>query len=144
MTNGVSDEHAVNLSVHLQAPPDEVWRALTDGPALTAWYWPPSLDPQVRTDPRPGGRYAITSSAPGMGIEGEYVALDAPRRLVQTWRWAGDDTESIVSIDLTGTAERGTELALRHEHLDRLTAVNYRAGWESCLQRLPEYLAAKG
>jgi uncharacterized protein YndB with AHSA1/START domain len=70
VTDDVSNDHVVNLSVHLPAPPAEVWRALTDGAALTAWYWPPSLDPQAHTDPRPGGRYAITSSSPGMGIEG--------------------------------------------------------------------------
>lgn len=137
----VSQEHVVELSRHLDAPVQAVWQALTDGDALTSWYWPAGLDPQARTDPRPGGRYAITSAAPGMGIQGEYVAIDAPRRVSMTWRWDGDDTESLVIVELTEQAG-GTGLDLRHEHLDRLTAVNYRAGWESCLDRLPAYLAA--
>jgi hypothetical protein len=36
----------------------------------------------------------------------------------------------------------GTGLRIVHDEVDDETAAMYRAGWESCLTRLPAYLAA--
>jgi len=43
----------------LAAPPERVWRALTDPAALTGWFWPERLDPSAEADL--GGRYRIAS-----------------------------------------------------------------------------------
>jgi uncharacterized protein YndB with AHSA1/START domain len=75
-----------------------------------------------------------------MGFAGEYLELDEPSRIVQSWRWAGDDRDSRVTIDLTPAAD-GTDLVVTHDQLDEETAEKYRAGWQSCLDRLPAYLA---
>ena len=39
----------------LYAPPDRVWRTLTDPAALAAWFWPPRLDPAAEVDLAPSG-----------------------------------------------------------------------------------------
>jgi uncharacterized protein YndB with AHSA1/START domain len=44
---------SAEISRQLPAPPDRIWSALTEPAALTAWYWPASLDPQATYNPRP-------------------------------------------------------------------------------------------
>ena len=130
------DESAV-ISAHLTATPERVWAALTEADALAAWYWPPSVHPIAKSDPVVGGRFGI--SGDGMGFEGEYVELDFPRRIVQAWRWLGDDRASRVTISLAAR-DGGTDLVVVHDRVDAATAEMYRAGWESCLARLPDHL----
>jgi uncharacterized protein YndB with AHSA1/START domain len=133
-------DHSAEIKTHLDAPPERVWRALTDANALAAWYWPASLKPEVTSDARAGGRFGITARAADMGFSGVYQEFDPPRRMVQSWSWAGVDRDSRVTIDLT-PADGGTDLVVVHDQVDAETAQMYRQGWESCLGRLPGYLA---
>ena len=134
-----SDESAV-IEAHLAAVPERVYAALTEADALTAWYWPDSMSPQATSDPVVGGRFGLTTSSAGMAFSGEYVELEPPRRIVQTWRWAGDDRSSRVTITLTPAGD-GVDLVVVHDQLDAETREKYRDGWASCLARLPDYLA---
>ncbi|GAB2623534.1 hypothetical protein Aab01nite_16780 [Paractinoplanes abujensis] len=127
------------ITSHVEAAPVRVWFALTDAEALTAWYWPASMHPRAYSEPVVGGRFGV--DAGDMGFAGEYRELDPPRRLVQSWRWAGDDRDSRVTIELAPSGA-GTDLRIVHDRVDEETAEMYRAGWESCLTRLPAYLAA--
>jgi uncharacterized protein YndB with AHSA1/START domain len=134
-------DHSAEIRAHLDAPPERVWRALTEADALAAWYWPATLKPEVTSDARPGGRFAITAGADqDMGFSGVYQEFVPPRRMVQSWAWAGVDRDSRVTIDLT-PAGGGTDLVVVHDQVDAETAQMYRQGWESCLGRLPAYLA---
>lgn len=137
----MSFDHSARIDAHLDATPDQVWHALTDPEALAAWYWPASVQPSATSDPRPGGRFGITAGAADMGFSGEYREFEPPRRMVQSWRWAGDDRDSRVTIDLVPTAG-GTDLRVIHDQVDESTAEMYRQGWESCLARLPDFLTA--
>lgn len=58
---------------------------------------------------------------------------------MQAWRWAGDDEDSRVAVELTPMAG-GIDLRVVHDLIDAGTAARYRAGSESCLGRLPGYL----
>ena len=60
---------------------------------------------------------------------------------MQTWRWQDAEEDSRVSIELAGDAG-STDLVVVHDRLDADTAEAYRAGWESCLARLPGYLTS--
>lgn len=133
-------DKSAEIKVHIEAPPERVWAAFTDPDALTAWYWPAEFGPKATSDARVGGRFAIATASADMGFAGEYLELDAPRRLVESWRWAGDDRDSLVTIELAPAAG-GTDVLVTHERLNAHTAAMYRAGWQSCLDRLPEYLA---
>ena len=126
------------ITVHLAAPPERVYAALTDAGALQAWYWPDSMSPRAFSDPVVGGRFGIEAN--GMGFAGEYTELDPPRRIVQSWLWQGDDRDSRVTMDLVG-ADGGTDLTVVHDQLDAENAEMYRQGWASCLDRLPAYLS---
>ena len=76
----------VEITRTFPAPPERLWHALTDPAALAAWFWP-HLDNTVDVDLRVGGRYRITGPRAGIAVDGEYLAVDPPKRLVFTWQW---------------------------------------------------------
>ncbi len=132
-------DHAARITAHVEASPDRVYHALTDADALTAWYWPSSVEPKATSDPSVGGSFGLTTANAEMGFDGEYLELDPPHRIVQSWHWAGDDDASRVTIDLT-PADGGTDIVVVHDQLDAATVEPYKEGWQSCFERLPAYL----
>lgn len=132
----------LRLSRTLPSPAERVWQAFTDPAALAAWLWPERFATTAEVDLRVGGRYRIEGPGAGMAVAGEYVAVEAPRRLVFTWRWDGEPDETLVTVELTPTAA-GTELVLVHERFtDDAQRDEHAKGWSDCLDRLPGWLAA--
>lgn len=133
----------VEIDRVLDAPPERVRRALTDAAELTAWFWPPRLEPDVVVEPRTGGRWRVSSVPGEMGIEGVFTEFTADL-LAWTWRWDGEDEEreSVVVVTLVPTDDGGTRLRVRHDHLPSDAAADHAEGWEACLERLPRHLAA--
>jgi len=130
---------SVEITRVLAVPPERVWVAFTDPASLTAWFWPQRLSPQVAAEVRVGGAYRIEGT--GMAVSGVYLEVEPLRRLVFTWRWDHDATESIVTLELEGSDGK-TVLSLRH---DRLASPEERdahmQGWNDCLDRLPAHAA---
>jgi len=134
----------MELRLHrtLKAPAEQVWQALTDASALTAWFWPERLATTAQADPRTGGHYRIASPAAGMAVAGEYRVLDRPHRLCFTWQWDGDPDRTLVTIDLTPSGDE-TALNLVHSRFTSDTdRDNHIKGWSDCLDRLPGWLAS--
>ena len=76
-----------------------------------------------------------------MRARGEFVELEADRRVVFTWGWI-DRPEippgsTVVSIDLIEDGA-GTLLVLTHRELPEDEVAPHRAGWEMHLPRLAE------
>lgn len=130
----------VEIERDLSAPPDRVWRALTEADELSAWFWPERFAAVAVSDPVEDGVWRVVSDVVGMGVSGRYEGACAPGWARWTWRWDGEEQESTVSVGLeptyAGTRLRVVHSGLRHEDLD-----SHREGWESCLDRLPEHLA---
>ena len=109
--------------VYIKASPEAIWDAITR-PEWTQRY---GYGGTVEYDLRPGGTYrALTSEAmredgaPDVGVVGEVVEADPPRKLVQTWRMVMDaELEAEGSTRLTYELEEGpggvTRLTLVHE-----------------------------
>ena len=75
-----------------------------------------------------------------MAIDGNYVVVDPPSRLVFTWRWHGEPEQTLVTLRLAPAAT-GTELTLIHEGFaDDATRDDHVKGWSDCLDRLPDWL----
>jgi uncharacterized protein YndB with AHSA1/START domain len=79
--------------VYIKATPEAIWDAITD-PGWTEKY---GYGGRAEYDLRPGGAYkGFTSEAmrsmgaPDLGVDGEVIEADRPRRLVQTWRMVMD------------------------------------------------------
>jgi uncharacterized protein YndB with AHSA1/START domain len=119
--------------VYIRATPEAIWDAITK-PEWTEKY---GYGGRVEYDLRPGGAYrALTSEAmrsmgaPDVGVDGEVIESDPPRKLVQTWRMVMDaDMEAEGFTRLTWEIEEGeggvTKLTVIHdlEGAPRLAAV---------------------
>lgn len=128
---------SLRISRILPVPTGRAWAALTRPDELAAWFWPPRLNPRATADPRPGGEYRIEGT--GLAVSGRYIEVDEPRRLVFTWQWDGDETESVVTIDLVALDGKA-ELTLAHDRLDGdEDRDNHVLGWADCLDRLASY-----
>lgn len=126
----------------LAASADRVWAAFTTAEAIALWMWPGSFATTATVDLRVGGRYRIESLPMSMAVEGEFVALEPISRVVQTWRWDGEDDETLVTVTIEPTAARGSRLTVLHERFaGDEDAASHLQGWNDCLDRLPDYLA---
>ncbi len=133
----------VRATVDIAAPPERVFRALTDPAELAAWWAPhdggrggagagrapeeraeeraqePSQE--WRVDARPGGGWSLrTRDAAGRpaAVRGEYRVVDPPRALECSWRasW-DDDAETTVRYELAPVevgGAPGTRLTVTH------------------------------
>lgn len=135
----------LRLQRTLAADPDRVWRALTDPASLSGWFWPERFGTVAEVDLRVGGVFRLEAPKADLGVSGTYTVVDPSRRLAMTWRWAGEEYESLVTIDLAAAAGGATQLTVHHERLeDRASVEQHTQGWSDCLDRLPGWLAAHG
>lgn len=121
----------------LAANPERVWRAFTT-PELGEWLWPAAWNATCQVDARVGGRYRVAAAA--MTVGGEFVALDEPHRIVQTWQWDDEPNETLVTITLE-PRDGGTALTIVHERFETAEdSAHHLQGWNDCLDRLQPYL----
>jgi uncharacterized protein YndB with AHSA1/START domain len=126
--------HVVELELRLGAPPEEVFPYLVDPERYVQWQ-----GVRAELDPRPGGVYRVWMDAHTVA-SGEYLAVDAPERVVFTWGWEGSDQvpPGSTTVELTLRADGDqTVLRLRHSGLpDEQAAFMHREGWMSFGERL--------
>jgi uncharacterized protein YndB with AHSA1/START domain len=81
-------DRGVRLVRVFPAPPDVVWDTMTDPSLVPSWWGPAHHAPVVvEMDVRPGGRWRFEMHAHGnvFGFGGEYLEVERPGRLVQTF-----------------------------------------------------------
>jgi uncharacterized protein YndB with AHSA1/START domain len=123
-------------------PLGEVWTAFTEPAAVAAWFWPPRFETTVAIDLRVGGEFRIASEVAELAVSGTYVEIETPGRLVHTWRWDGEDEETLVTMSFL-EVEGGTGITILHERFgEDETAKQNEIGWNSCLDRLAPDLQA--
>lgn len=139
--DAVTESTTVERELAIDAKPETVWEFLVDPDKATRW-----MGMSASLDPRPGGAYRV-EVIPGNVAIGEFIELDPPRRLVQTWGWepggAGDVTPAStrIEIELVPNGD-GTTLRFRHELETQKAAESHAQGWDHYLQRL--VIAARG
>jgi uncharacterized protein YndB with AHSA1/START domain len=134
--------------VEIAAPPERVFRALTTPEEIVRWW---GSDTQYRTkewvqDLRVGGRWKATGlGADGVPftVEGEFLEIDPPRSLVQTWRPEWDGGHATRLTYRLEAMEGGTRVTVRHEGFaDRHESCSSHAeGWSSVLEWLRDFAA---
>lgn len=148
------DLDALVTEIDIAAPPERVFRALTDSAELERWFHGDETCPVKfwKMDARPGGsyRYETAKSATLVinGVNefmchGEIVEFDPPRLLVYTWigNWHDDkQRKTIVRWDLTPTAT-GTRVKVTHSGLaeEKVAREDYRGGWPGVLENLKRF-----
>jgi uncharacterized protein YndB with AHSA1/START domain len=151
-------DDAVITEIDIDAPPERVFRALTDSAELTLWWGEePSVELKVmEMDPRVGGRWRFEGSdRVGHSVNGvrEYVtygevlAIEPPRLLIYTWisNWhEHPEVPTTVRWDLeptkTGTRVRVTHSGLANEPVARK---DYTGGWVGVLELLKTFVGRR-
>lgn len=134
---------AIERTLELSAPPERVWRALTDPEELASWFPDETVDLDVREGGdgwwvwNEHGRYAV-----------RFDVVEPPRRLVWTWAReadtpvAGSETTT-VEWELVPREDSGTTLRLRESgFLTEEAREQNVAGWKHELGELVELLEA--
>ena len=112
MTTSVASvgDRALRVERVFDGTPGRVWAVMTDPALIPQWWGPAHYDPSVvEMDVRPGGRWRFELAGGNgavFGFSGEYLEVEAPHRLVQTFVFdpfpdAGT-TESLVLEDPGG------------------------------------------
>ena len=118
--------------VDLPAPPEEVFRHLTDPAAMIRW-----MGQHATLKPVPGGAFEIDIN--GVPVRGQYLEIDPPHRVLVSWGVAGNPSmppgATEVEFTLTPTPA-GTRLRLIHRGLPPSQEDIHAAGWQHFLARL--------
>ena len=119
-------------SIHIDAEPEFVYGYFTRPEALVRW-----MGDRAILDPRPGGRFTLVFG--DRTVEGRYVELDPPTRLVITWGRLGSATfpPSSSTLEVTLTAEAGgTRVSIVHSGLPASETPRHALGWQHYFVRL--------
>jgi uncharacterized protein YndB with AHSA1/START domain len=127
-------EDEVRLEVTIGAPPEVVYRLLTEGGLLIRW-----MGISAQLDPRPGGIFRF-EIAPGQFCSGEYQEVVPGRRVVFTWGYETDAMpvgagSTTVQIDIEPMGE-STVVRLVHRGLQGPMIQMHAEGWSKYLHRL--------
>jgi uncharacterized protein YndB with AHSA1/START domain len=87
MTTMIEAQTVQVYQVFIKATPEAIWEAITE-PEWTRRYFHGS---RAEYDLRPGGSFrSLAGDSDEVLVDGEVIEVDAPRKLVQTWRFLYD------------------------------------------------------
>ena len=129
----------VVASVRIAAAPDVVFPYFTDPALITRW-----LAETATLDARPGGFFDLDVA--GNPVRGEFVEVDAPRRVVFTWGVEGEDgmppRSTTVEVVLVADGEE-TVVTLTHRGLRGDFRRSHEEGWNRRLGALAAVVAER-
>lgn len=119
-------------SIHIEASPDVVYGYFTRADAIVRW-----MGDRAILDPRPGGEFTLIFG--DKSVEGRYVELDPPNKLVIAWGRRGSrelpPLSSTLEVHFTSEAG-GTRVEIVHHGLPDSEAARHAMGWQHYLGRL--------
>jgi len=145
------DNDAVVTEIQIAAPPERVFKALTDERELVRWFTDASCPVRFwKMDARLGGQYSYATERGSVVINdirefechGEILEFDPPRLLVYTWygNWHENQAlRTVVRWELTPHAA-GTRVTVTHSGLAQAEAArkDYSSGWSGVLEKLKQ------
>ena len=134
-------------TVEVAAPPERAFRALVSDEILAWWVRPGVFDTREwSADVRPGGRWAASGVGNGRPytLEGEFLEIDPPYRLVHTWRLVGVPAAPTTVTYLIDAVGAGTRITLRQTGFDSPdVCIATAIGWETSFEELRELLGSE-
>lgn len=134
-------------TVELTVPPERVFAALASKEIVDWWVRPGVFDTREWTgDVRVGGRWKVSGLGRGVpyAIEGEFLVVEPPRKLVHTWHPPGKPEAASTVTYVLQAIDGGTRLTLRHTGITAPDVCsNTGIAWETSLERLAEVLARR-
>ncbi len=148
------DSDSIVAEAQIDAPPQRVFKALTDQGELVRWFTD-AKHPVHRWefDARPGGRFrlfiddatAALHKVSPFDCRGEILEFDPPRLLVYTWiaSWHADKTRRTVVRWELDAIPGGTHVKVTHTGLADEPAArkDYSGGWLGAIEMLQSFLA---
>jgi uncharacterized protein YndB with AHSA1/START domain len=155
-----SDQSTVLAEIFIAAPPERVFQAITDPAQLSQWWGRSNLYrvTEGSVDLRVGGKWTsggVGADGTKFTVEGEYLEVDPPRRLVYTWTssYMGDlettvhwelEPQAVHGLHPSGPkkAGLGTLVKLRHEGFASAPqqAISHGEGWKLVFGWLAAYV----
>jgi uncharacterized protein YndB with AHSA1/START domain len=133
----------IEAGVQVAAPPERVFRELASDEVVGWWVRPGVFDTREWSgDVRAGGSWRAAGVGQGRpyALEGEFLEVDPPGRLVHTWRAAQEPAQTTVTYRLEPVAG-GTRITLEHGGFTSpQVCAGTAEGWRSSFQRLEEVL----
>jgi uncharacterized protein YndB with AHSA1/START domain len=147
------DQNVIEAEIFVAAPPERVFQALTDPTQTPRWWGQKGMYQVTRSeaDFRPGGKYfSEGEGADGktFRVEGEYLEIDPPRLIVQTWvpsfsnvagtvvRWELE-SRPVHGLQSSGPNRMGTGTLVKLRHTgfanNRPSAEDHARGWQRVL-----------
>ena len=146
----ITDGEIVLATLDIAAAPERVFRALTTDEAERWWGAPDVYAIESwKADLRVGGTWSLIIRLPdgtALPASGEFLQVEAPKRLVQTRRYDWDHPtlgRRVTKVTyLLEPSELGTRVTVRHEDFGSSEpAYEHAGGWERFLDFLGVYLA---
>jgi len=141
-------EGLVLATVEVDAVPERVFDLLASSEITRWWVRPGVFDTREWTaDVRAGGRWRATGVGGGRPyvLEGEFLEVDRPRRLVHTWQLSGAPGAATTITYTVEPEGEGTRLTLRQEKFaSRENCLATAIGWETSFAELARMLAPGG
>jgi uncharacterized protein YndB with AHSA1/START domain len=147
------DQDSVICELHIAAPPERVFQAITDPKQVMQWWT--SEQCQIESfslEPRRGGRWTYDTKQTEMNIngiskfhcDGEVLEFDPPRVVAFTWiaTWHEVPAQrTVVRWELTPEG-KGTRARVTHSGLAQLPASrkDYSQGWVGVIGQLKKFV----
>lgn len=122
-------------TIYLQAPPEKVWRHLTDKELLARWFHETDRDLTDKVSFQYLSFHYDKEDRKLMW--GDVIELDPPKKLVHTFthQWL-EGVVTTVTWDLLGVAG-GTQLTMTHAGITKFSELTgHDKGWDEHFQRL--------
>jgi uncharacterized protein YndB with AHSA1/START domain len=141
------EQGTILASVEIAAPPERVFRALTSQ-ELVEWWGAEGVyqTKEWSADLRVGGRWratGVTADGKPYVVDGEFIEVDPPRKLVQTWNpdWDGGHVTRL-TYRLEPIPD-GTRVTVKHEGFQSRaeSIASHTEGWELVLGWLSRHCA---
>lgn len=154
------DQSTIIAEIFIAAPPARVFQAISDPTQLPKWWGQDGLYRVTKStmDVRPGGKWrseGVGADGTAFFVEGEYLEVDPPRRLVHTWTSSyGGPSQTTVYWELeprpvhglhpAGPKKAGTGTLVRVRHqgfagnID--SAMSHGEGWKRVLSWLEAFV----
>ena len=123
----MSDPAAIEDSITVSAPKEEVFRALTDAERLERW-----MATSAESEPRTGGRFRYSfefeDASQNNAQEGEYLEVVPNEKVALPWVFPFSPKQTRVEYTITGNGDT-TEVGFRHSGFER------GEGWDQARER---------
>jgi uncharacterized protein YndB with AHSA1/START domain len=147
------DQDAIITEIQIAAPPERVFKAISDAAELKQWFTSPECPAKSwEFDPRVDGAYRYETESGSIVVNGvtefkchgHITEFDPPKVLAYTWyaNWHDDSTiQTLVRWELTPRLN-GTHVKVTHSGLSDLPVArkDYSGGWPGVIEMLRNFV----